>query len=153
MAPKHLVKGRGDPSDFSGPSTHTRTHKSLHTPLSLKCGHGADADTKKKHEGFPDFVGARILDYCACCHVVGLRAAFGLAEHGFKTACISKLFPTRSHTVAAQGTFPLFVCRTEAKVRPACVCRLEAHNNYALLPTSASVISAVSGFSCQPSRN
>ena len=33
----------------------------------------------------------------------GLRAAFGLAEHGFKTVCISKLFPTRSHTVAAQG--------------------------------------------------
>jgi hypothetical protein len=34
----------------------------------------------------------------------GLRAAFGLAEAGFKTACVSKLFPTRSHTVAAQGT-------------------------------------------------
>lgn len=33
----------------------------------------------------------------------GLRCAMGLAEHGFKTACISKLFPTRSHTVAAQG--------------------------------------------------
>lgn len=33
----------------------------------------------------------------------GLRAAFGLSELGFKTACISKLFPTRSHTVAAQG--------------------------------------------------
>jgi len=32
----------------------------------------------------------------------GLRAAFGLAEEGFKTACITKLFPTRSHTVAAQ---------------------------------------------------
>lgn len=32
----------------------------------------------------------------------GLRAAMGLAEHGFKTACITKLFPTRSHTVAAQ---------------------------------------------------
>jgi len=32
----------------------------------------------------------------------GLRAAFGLSEAGFKTACISKLFPTRSHTVAAQ---------------------------------------------------
>jgi len=30
-------------------------------------------------------------------------SAFGLAEAGFKTACISKLFPTRSHTVAAQG--------------------------------------------------
>jgi len=33
----------------------------------------------------------------------GLRAAFGLAEAGFNTACITKLFPTRSHTVAAQG--------------------------------------------------
>lgn len=33
----------------------------------------------------------------------GLRAAFGLVEEGFKTACITKLFPTRSHTVAAQG--------------------------------------------------
>lgn len=32
----------------------------------------------------------------------GLRAAFGLAEAGLKTACITKLFPTRSHTVAAQ---------------------------------------------------
>jgi len=33
----------------------------------------------------------------------GLRAAFGLAEAGFNTACVTKLFPTRSHTVAAQG--------------------------------------------------
>ncbi|CAG9462900.1 unnamed protein product [Pedinophyceae sp. YPF-701] len=33
----------------------------------------------------------------------GLRAAIGASEHGFKTACITKLFPTRSHTVAAQG--------------------------------------------------
>lgn len=33
----------------------------------------------------------------------GLRAAFGLAEGGMNVACISKLFPTRSHTVAAQG--------------------------------------------------
>ncbi|MFA5684457.1 MAG: succinate dehydrogenase flavoprotein subunit [Lysobacteraceae bacterium] len=33
----------------------------------------------------------------------GLRATFGLAEKGFKTACLSKVFPTRSHTVAAQG--------------------------------------------------
>ena len=32
----------------------------------------------------------------------GLRAAFGLADKGYKTACITKLFPTRSHTVAAQ---------------------------------------------------
>ncbi|MGZ8186356.1 MAG: succinate dehydrogenase flavoprotein subunit [Methylobacter sp.] len=33
----------------------------------------------------------------------GLRATFGMAEKGLKTACITKVFPTRSHTVAAQG--------------------------------------------------
>ncbi len=33
----------------------------------------------------------------------GLRSTFGMAEKGIKTACITKLFPTRSHTVAAQG--------------------------------------------------
>ncbi|MFC3067970.1 succinate dehydrogenase flavoprotein subunit [Phenylobacterium soli] len=33
----------------------------------------------------------------------GLRAALGCAQAGLKTACISKVFPTRSHTVAAQG--------------------------------------------------
>ncbi|CAI4562938.1 CQI_4a_G0029170.mRNA.1.CDS.1 [Saccharomyces cerevisiae] len=49
-----------------------------------------------------------IIDHEYDCVVVGaggagLRAAFGLAEAGYKTACLSKLFPTRSHTVAAQG--------------------------------------------------
>jgi succinate dehydrogenase / fumarate reductase flavoprotein subunit len=33
----------------------------------------------------------------------GLRAAVGLAELGLSTACVTKVFPTRSHTVAAQG--------------------------------------------------
>jgi len=33
----------------------------------------------------------------------GLRATLGMAEQGFNTACITKVFPTRSHTVAAQG--------------------------------------------------
>ncbi len=33
----------------------------------------------------------------------GLRATMGAAEAGLKTACVTKLFPTRSHTVAAQG--------------------------------------------------
>jgi len=54
---------------------------------------------------------SRIGDYTVIDHTydaivvgaggAGLRAAFGLAEAGFKTACVSKLFPTRSHTVAA----------------------------------------------------
>ncbi|MCH7821593.1 MAG: succinate dehydrogenase flavoprotein subunit [Proteobacteria bacterium] len=33
----------------------------------------------------------------------GLRATLGLAQTGFQTACVTKVFPTRSHTVAAQG--------------------------------------------------
>jgi succinate dehydrogenase / fumarate reductase flavoprotein subunit len=33
----------------------------------------------------------------------GLRATFGMATAGLKTACVTKVFPTRSHTVAAQG--------------------------------------------------
>jgi succinate dehydrogenase / fumarate reductase flavoprotein subunit len=33
----------------------------------------------------------------------GLRATFGMAEKGLKVACLTKVFPTRSHTVAAQG--------------------------------------------------
>ena len=33
----------------------------------------------------------------------GLRAVVGCSEAGLRTACITKVFPTRSHTVAAQG--------------------------------------------------
>ncbi|MGO7522609.1 FAD-binding protein, partial [Rhizobium brockwellii] len=33
----------------------------------------------------------------------GMRATLGMAEQGFRTACITNVFPTRSHTVAAQG--------------------------------------------------
>ena len=52
--------------------------------------------------------GYKIIDHYYDVVVVGaggagLRAAFGMAEAGLKTACISKVFPTRSHTVAAQG--------------------------------------------------
>ena len=48
-----------------------------------------------------------VVDHTYDCVVVGaggagLRAALGLTEKGFKTACVTKLFPTRSHTVAAQ---------------------------------------------------
>jgi succinate dehydrogenase / fumarate reductase flavoprotein subunit len=40
----------------------------------------------------------------------GLRAAMGIAEAGLKTACITKVFPTRSHTVAAQGGIAASLC-------------------------------------------
>jgi succinate dehydrogenase flavoprotein subunit len=50
----------------------------------------------------------KIVDHSYDCLVVGaggagLRATVGLVELGFKTANITKVFPTRSHTVAAQG--------------------------------------------------
>lgn len=43
------------------------------------------------------------IELIVCSGGAGLRAAMGLVERGFKTAVITKLFPTRSHTVAAQG--------------------------------------------------
>src|SRR4028118_1328832 len=50
----------------------------------------------------------RIVDHTYDVVVVGaggagLRATFGMGSAGLKTACITKVFPTRSHTVAAQG--------------------------------------------------
>jgi succinate dehydrogenase / fumarate reductase, flavoprotein subunit len=57
----------------------------------------------------PHLSGAyRIVDHTYDAVVVGaggsgLRATMGIAESGLKTACITKVFPTRSHTVAAQG--------------------------------------------------
>lgn len=49
----------------------------------------------------------------------GLRAAFGLSEAGFNVACVTKLFPTRSHTVAAQvfGSSIMLVLRV-ASMQP-----------------------------------
>lgn len=49
-----------------------------------------------------------MIDHCYDCVIVGaggagLRAAFGLGSKGYRVAVITKLFPTRSHTVAAQG--------------------------------------------------
>jgi len=79
-----------------------QAQRSFHTPLGT---------TKSKDDAFKGQ--SRVGDYTVIDHEydaivvgaggAGLRAAFGLSEAGFKTACISKLFPTRSHTVAAQG--------------------------------------------------
>lgn len=49
-----------------------------------------------------------LIDHCYDVVIVGaggagLRAAFGLGKKGYRVAVVSKLFPTRSHTVAAQG--------------------------------------------------
>ena len=53
------------------------------------------------------FVAKKIIEHNYDAIVIGaggagLRATMGLAEKNYKVACISKLFPTRSHTVAAQ---------------------------------------------------
>ena len=52
----------------------------------------------------------------------GLRAAFGLVQEGFRTAVISKLFPTRSHTVAAQGGINAALGNMEVKSRGHLMC-------------------------------
>lgn len=54
------------------------------------------------------FKGYAIIDHQFDCLTIGaggagLRAAIGVANAGYTTACISKLYPTRSHTIAAQG--------------------------------------------------
>ncbi len=64
--------------------------------------HTTTAQPGKASEAYP------IIDHDFDVVVVGaggsgLRATMGAAEAGFKTANISKVFPTRSHTVAAQG--------------------------------------------------
>jgi len=73
--------------------------RAFHFTVDSKSG---DAKTGALSRQYP------VVDHTYDCVVVGaggagLRAAFGLANAGFKTACVTKLFPTRSHTVAAQG--------------------------------------------------
>jgi len=67
--------------------------------LSISSAHHAKASNSSEY---------KVVDHTFDAIVVGaggagLRAAMGLSEAGFKTAVITKLFPTRSHTVAAQG--------------------------------------------------
>jgi succinate dehydrogenase / fumarate reductase flavoprotein subunit len=52
--------------------------------------------------------GYRVIDHIYDVVIVGaggagLRATLGMTMAGLRTACISKVFPTRSHTVSAQG--------------------------------------------------
>ncbi|RZF43333.1 hypothetical protein LSTR_LSTR001594 [Laodelphax striatellus] len=85
---------------------------------SLNCVGRAVLSTRKLHFVFGDRnqhkeSGSISRDYKVIDHTydavvvgaggAGLRAAFGLVAEGFKVAVLSKLFPTRSHTVAAQG--------------------------------------------------
>lgn len=110
---RYVVGLGGEPIHRSGEqeiskNPNTSTHKKmLRTGLRLR---QLSTSCVRRHAA-PAGLGAgkyNVIDHEYDCLVVGaggagLRAAFGLAEAGFKTACISKLFPTRSHTVAAQG--------------------------------------------------
>src|SRR5439155_424279 len=67
----------------------------------------------------------------------GLRAVVGCSEAGLRTACITKVFPTRSHTVAAQGgispapppTVPDTPCCTPCTARR-CVTRRNSTSSF-----------------------
>lgn len=76
------------------------TARSYHITPGYQTAKAANPDAISKH--YP------VVDHAYDAIVVGaggagLRAAFGLVAEGFKTAVITKLFPTRSHTIAAQG--------------------------------------------------
>jgi succinate dehydrogenase / fumarate reductase flavoprotein subunit len=70
---------------------------------------GADAsDLSRLEKDGPTMAAYELIDHAFDVVVVGaggsgLRAALGCAQAGLKTACLTKVFPTRSHTVAAQG--------------------------------------------------
>lgn len=82
---------RGVPKPFSSNGSHVRN---LSSTSSSRITNMTGDYTVVDHEYDAVVVGAGGS---------GLRAAMGLSEAGFKTACVTKLFPTRSHTVAAQG--------------------------------------------------
>lgn len=83
---------------FGRPASNARN---FHFSMEGKCA-SAKTTTDQLSRDYP------VVDHTYDAVVVGaggagLRAAFGLVQEGFRTAVISKLFPTRSHTVAAQG--------------------------------------------------
>jgi succinate dehydrogenase / fumarate reductase flavoprotein subunit len=63
----------------------------------------ATSETPKKGGGAYEFVDHAFDVVVVGAGGAGLRATLGMAEQGLRTACITKVFPTRSHTVAAQG--------------------------------------------------
>ena len=89
-----------------------QTFNSFPSALSLSCCRGVHISTNRNEPGNVTKKESFTSEYKVTDHTydavvvgaggAGLRAAFGLSEAGFKTACVTKLFPTRSHTVAAQ---------------------------------------------------
>ena len=77
----------------------TKSSKSIHSTLAKSLSTSTAADLKGDYTIIDHHYDALVVGAGGA----GLRAAMGLSEAGFKTACVSKLFPTRSHTVAAQG--------------------------------------------------
>ncbi|KAI8054128.1 succinate dehydrogenase flavoprotein subunit [Syncephalis plumigaleata] len=96
---RSAIRTQGTPSLVRGRTFHASAaaHKIISTqPLRAQVGDvkGSGNYTVIDHDFDAVVVGAG---------GAGLRAAFGLSQAGFNTACVTKLFPTRSHTVAAQG--------------------------------------------------
>ncbi|XP_037080082.1 succinate dehydrogenase [ubiquinone] flavoprotein subunit, mitochondrial-like [Pollicipes pollicipes] len=94
-------KGFASISGYAAPCAAT-VQRNFHFTIE---GRTADANASRSAQISRDYP---VVDHTYDAVVVGaggagLRAAFGLVEEGFRTAVITKLFPTRSHTVAAQG--------------------------------------------------
>ncbi|XP_015593814.2 succinate dehydrogenase [ubiquinone] flavoprotein subunit, mitochondrial isoform X2 [Cephus cinctus] len=83
-----------------GPRFASRGARHLHVNVSP--GEKAGCSIEEGDSSYP------MVDHCYDCVILGaggagLRAAFGLGSKGYRVAVLTKLFPTRSHTVAAQG--------------------------------------------------
>ncbi|OAX78260.1 succinate dehydrogenase, flavoprotein subunit [Emergomyces africanus] len=100
----HTTKGNGcKRRPMARPSTQRLGRRTFCSTSSLLATEGVSSQAQRI-----GLVDMQIVDHRYDALVVGaggagLMAAVGLAESGLETACISKLFPTRSHTVAAQG--------------------------------------------------
>lgn len=77
----------------------TYIYRNLHVSVGGAQADGKAANTTKAYQVIDHKHDALVIGAGGA----GLRAAFGLVQEGFKTAVVTKLFPTRSHTVAAQG--------------------------------------------------
>ncbi|OMJ29884.1 putative succinate dehydrogenase [ubiquinone] flavoprotein subunit, mitochondrial [Smittium culicis] len=93
-------------SSFKGASLIKTSANNFHT--SQQVNRVISPQPLKANESTLNLKNYDVIDHAFDAVVVGaggagLRAAMGLSQAGFKTACVTKLFPTRSHTVAAQG--------------------------------------------------
>ena len=105
----HMRNGMRDVIEdyFDGEANRMALIANTSFSVCVRC-RGARRDRQNRLLGLVHMAAYEIIDHEFDVVIVGaggagLRATLGMAEQGLNTACISKVFPTRCHTVAAQG--------------------------------------------------